>query len=34
MYREDLQESPANGWSLFGLSAALEAQGRAAEAAG
>ncbi len=33
VYREDLQESPANGWSLFGLSAALEAQGRAAEAA-
>lgn len=33
VYREDLVEVPANGWSLFGLARALEAQGRAAEAA-
>jgi tetratricopeptide (TPR) repeat protein len=33
VYREDLRQSPANGWSLYGLSAALKAQGRAAEAA-
>lgn len=32
VYREDLIELPANGWSLFGLANALEAQGRAAEA--
>jgi len=33
VYREDLQQSPANGWALFGLSAALKAQGKHTEAA-
>ncbi len=33
VYREDLLRNPANGWSLYGLSAALKAQNRAAEAA-
>jgi tetratricopeptide (TPR) repeat protein len=28
-YREDLDRFPENGWSLFGLAQALEAQGRA-----
>lgn len=32
-YREDLVQNPGNGWALYGLRAALEAQGRAAEAA-
>ena len=32
-YREDLAEFPENGWSLYGLSRVLEAQGRADEAA-
>jgi tetratricopeptide (TPR) repeat protein len=32
-YREDLRQSPANGWSLYGLSAALKAQGKSAQAA-
>ncbi len=32
-YREDLAKWPENGWSLFGLSRALEAQGRTEEAA-
>ncbi|MBL9123837.1 MAG: hypothetical protein JNG90_09410 [Planctomycetaceae bacterium] len=32
IYREDLQQYPDNGWSLFGLSASLRAQGRVAEA--
>jgi tetratricopeptide (TPR) repeat protein len=31
-YREDLAKYPANGWSLHGLAAALEAQGRDDEA--
>jgi tetratricopeptide (TPR) repeat protein len=31
VYREDLRQNPANGWSLFGLSAALKAQGKTAE---
>ena len=31
VYREDLQQNPANGWSLYGLSAALKAQGKTAE---
>jgi len=31
-YREDLAEFPANGWSLYGLSRVLNAQGRNAEA--
>ncbi|MBS0400003.1 MAG: hypothetical protein JSR95_15145, partial [Proteobacteria bacterium] len=32
VYRDDLKQNPANGWSLFGLSQALKAQGRAPEA--
>jgi hypothetical protein len=31
VYREDLKRNPANGWSLFGLSKALLAEGRKAE---
>ncbi len=31
-YRQDLLRFPENGWSLFGLAAALEAQGKAEEA--
>jgi len=34
VYREDLKRFPENGWSLFGLAAALKAQGKTAEAAG
>jgi tetratricopeptide (TPR) repeat protein len=33
VYREDLKRFPENGWSLFGLTAALRAQGKSAEAA-
>ena len=33
MYREDLKRFPENGWALFGLAAALRAQGKAAEGA-
>jgi tetratricopeptide (TPR) repeat protein len=33
VYRVDLEQYPANGWSLHGLAASLRAQGRAAEAA-
>ena len=33
VYREDLQNNPANGWALYGLSAALKVQGKTAEAA-
>jgi len=33
VYREDLRRNPANGWSLFGLAKALEAQGKTAQAA-
>ena len=33
VYREDLAEYPLNGWSLFGLSQALRAQGRTTDAA-
>ena len=33
VYREDLKRFPENGWSLYGLAAALRAQGKAAEAA-
>ena len=33
VYREDLKRFPENGWSLFGLAAALRAQGKSAEAA-
>ena len=32
VYREDLRRWPDNGWSLFGLAASLEAQGKTAEA--
>ncbi|HET7204185.1 MAG TPA: hypothetical protein VFI92_12540, partial [Steroidobacteraceae bacterium] len=33
VYREELRRNPANGWSLKGLTLALEAQGRRNEAA-
>jgi len=33
VYREDLRRNPDNGWSLFGLSQALRAQHKSAEAA-
>jgi tetratricopeptide (TPR) repeat protein len=33
VYREDLRRWPDNGWSLFGLAASLDAQGKKAEAA-
>jgi hypothetical protein len=33
VYRDDLQRNPANGWALYGLAAALRAQGKAADAA-
>ena len=33
VYREDLTHYPKNGWSTFGLIAALDAQGKADEAA-
>jgi tetratricopeptide (TPR) repeat protein len=33
VYREDLKRFPENGWSLFGLAAALRAQGKSADAA-
>jgi tetratricopeptide (TPR) repeat protein len=33
VYREDLKRFPENGWSLYGLGAALRAQGKRAEAA-
>jgi hypothetical protein len=33
VYREDLQRNPGNGWALYGLAAALRAQGKAASAA-
>lgn len=33
VYREDLRLNPHNGWGLFGLSQALEGQGKDAEAA-
>ena len=32
VYREDLKQNPANGWSLYGLSAALRAQRKTTEA--
>ena len=32
VYREDLDRFPENGWSLYGLWKAIEAQGRSAEA--
>lgn len=33
VYQEDLKRFPENGWSLYGLAAALRAQGKTAEAA-
>jgi tetratricopeptide (TPR) repeat protein len=33
VYHEDLKRNPDNGWALYGLSVALRAQGRGAEAA-
>jgi tetratricopeptide (TPR) repeat protein len=33
VYREDLKRFPENGWSLYGLAAALRAQGKITEAA-
>jgi tetratricopeptide (TPR) repeat protein len=33
VYREDLKRFPENGWSLYGLAAALKAQGKRGEAA-
>ena len=33
VYRKDLTDYPRNGWSLFGLSQALDAQGKTTEAA-
>jgi tetratricopeptide (TPR) repeat protein len=33
IYRQDLQQNPANGWALYGLGAALKAQGKNQEAA-
>jgi tetratricopeptide (TPR) repeat protein len=32
-YREDLKRFPENGWALFGLTQALRAQGKTADAA-
>lgn len=33
VYRDDLKRFPENGWSLYGLSVALKAQGKAGDAA-
>jgi tetratricopeptide (TPR) repeat protein len=33
VYREDLRRNPGNGWSLYGLSQSLRAQGKSADAA-
>ena len=33
VYREDLKHFPENGWALYGLAAALKAQGKTADAA-
>jgi tetratricopeptide (TPR) repeat protein len=33
VYRKDLEQYPKNGWSLYGLAQALEAQGKVSEAA-
>lgn len=33
VFKEDLRQYPANGWSLFGLAASLKAQGKTAKAA-
>jgi len=32
VYRQDLLQFPVNGWSLYGLGAALRAQGKTSEA--
>lgn len=32
VYREDLKLNPGNGWALYGLSAALKAQGKTKDA--
>jgi hypothetical protein len=32
VFRDDLEKNQNNGWSLFGLSQSLRAQGREAEA--
>jgi tetratricopeptide (TPR) repeat protein len=32
VYRQDLKRNPENGWALYGLKTALEAQGRTADA--
>ena len=32
VYKRDLKDYPRNGWSLFGLSLALNAQGKTKEA--
>jgi tetratricopeptide (TPR) repeat protein len=32
VFRQDLRQNPANGWALYGLSAALKAQGKRREA--
>jgi hypothetical protein len=34
VYREDLGRNPGNGWSLFGLTQSLRAQGNTTGAAG
>jgi predicted Zn-dependent protease len=33
VYQDELYQHPRNGWSLYGLAQALDAQGKAAEAA-
>ena len=33
VYRDDLERNPANGWALYGLAAALRAQGKTRDAA-
>jgi thioredoxin-like negative regulator of GroEL len=33
VYRADRAQNPANGWALYGMSAALKAKGRTTEAA-
>jgi hypothetical protein len=33
VYGEDLRRKPGNGWSLYGVSRALEAQGKTDDAA-
>ncbi|MGH3898404.1 MAG: hypothetical protein ACRDTA_09135 [Pseudonocardiaceae bacterium] len=33
VYREDLRRNPENGWALYGLTQALDAQGKKVESA-